>query len=294
MARSSHKILQKSTDTLSYIERDGNHIPIIFLHGSGFSKEVFAKQFASEILADHRLIAVDLPGHGNSENAQNPKETYSYSGLADSIVEFIHELKIENCIVMGWSLGGQVALELVDNTPQVSGIMTCGAAPAANGALGLIQSMHISRMLLLAGKATFTNEDAIYFQKTGLGEFMEYDFTETLKRTDKAMRPNISRSVLYGTGASQAKRLKNATKPVCLLHGLNENFIRTSYMKTLANPMLHKGEPVFLDNSGHAPFADAPSEFDTVLKDFADAVEHGMMDTYSTEKITAEMGAKRF
>jgi len=264
------------------------------LHGSGFSKEVFAKQFASKTLSHHRLIAVDLPGHGNSKDAQNPKETYSYSGLANSIVEFILELKIDNCIVMGWSLGGQIALELVDNTPQVSGIMTCGSAPAANGALGLIQSMHISRMLLLAGKATFTDQDAKYFEKTCFGDFTNYEFTETLKRTDKAMRPNISKSVLYGAGISQAKRLKNATKPVCLLHGLNENFIRTHYMKTLADPMLYTGETIFLDHSGHAPFVDATAQFDKVLKDFADVVEHGMMDTYSTEKTSAAMGLNRY
>lgn len=285
MTRRFSKSQYKFTNTLSYVEREGTDMPIIFLHGSGFSKEVFLQQFSSKPLANHRLLAVDLPGHGQSNNAINPKETYTYSGLANAIREFILELKINNCIIMGWSLGGQVALELTDNTPQVSGVITCGAAPATNGPLGLIQSMHISKMLLLAGKANFTQQDAEYFEETCFGNLTHKDFTETLKRTDEKMRPNISRSVLYGFGTSQAKRLKNANKPVCLLHGCDENFIRTTYMETLTGSMLYTGETIFIKNSGHASFMDAQSEFDTVLKDFSDAVNLGRIDLGADQKV---------
>ncbi len=280
------KSYYKSTDTLSYVERDGVDLPIVFLHGSGVSKEVFAKQFQSEALKNHRLIAVDLPGHGCSKNADDPKKTYSYSGLASEIRDFIVELNIKDCVLMGWSLGGQVALEMTDNTPQVSGVMTCGAAPAGNGPLGLIQSMHISKMLLLAGKAEFTEEDAKYFEKTCFGELTNQDFTEILQRTDKKMRPNISRSILYGFGVSQAARLKNATKPVCLLHGRDEGFIRTNYMENISNPMLYTGKTVFIENSGHASFLDAAPEFDAVLKEFTDTVDLEKIDLPSKLKMT--------
>ncbi len=268
----------KSTRTLSYLERDGDDMPIVFLHGSGFSKEVFARQFNSKKLTNHRLLAVDLPGHGQSKDAENSIKTYSYAGLAKEILAFVSEKKISNCIVAGWSLGGQIALEMIDNTPLVSGIMAFGAAPAPNGPLGLIQSMHISRILLLAGKAEFTRADAQYFEDACFGKLTNQDFVDTLLRTDRRMRPSISRSVLYGYGLSQKARLEDTKTPVCLLHGRNDPLIKTTYMESLSNPLLFSGKTVIVDNSGHAPFMDAQAEFDTILQNFTEAVASGAME----------------
>lgn len=281
------KSYYKYTDGLSYAERDGLDMPIIFLHGSGFSKEVFVKQFKSEILKEHRLIAVDFPGHGQSADAVDPKKTYSYSGLANRIRGFIDRLQINDCIVMGWSLGGQAALELIDEAPQVSGIMTCGAAPATNGPLGLMHSMYFSKMLLLAGKAKFTKQDAEYFEKACFGDLTDCEFTEILKRTDKNMRSNISKSVLRSFGTSQATRLKNSTKPVCLLHGRNDGFIKNAYMENISNSMLYSGKTVFMENSGHAPFFDDSLRFDKVLKDFVEVVKDGSLELYSEERMVS-------
>jgi len=265
----------KFTDKLAYLDREGDGLPIVFLHGSGFSKEVFENQFKSDALAGHRLIALDLPGHGQSKDADNAQDTYTYSGFAKEVLEFIEETKLVDCIVAGWSLGGQVALEMIDSAPQISGIVAFGAAPAANGPLGLIQSMHFSKTLLLAGKAEFTMGEARNFEEASLGAHADGRFIETLKRTDRKMRPSVARSLLYRYGTSQKARLENSATPVCLLHGRNEPLIRTSYMETLSNPMLYGGKTSIIENAAHAPFLEAQSEFDGHIKGFADAVSSG-------------------
>ncbi|MGI9356992.1 MAG: alpha/beta fold hydrolase, partial [Rhizobiaceae bacterium] len=168
-------------------------------------------------------------------------------------------------------------LELIDATPQILGIMAFGAAPAPNGPFGLIQAMHFSKTLLLAGKAEFSTSDAQYFEEACFGTFADLQFVDTLKRTDKRMRPSVVRNILYGYGMSQKARLEASATPVCLLHGRNEPLIRTSYMESLSNPMLYTGKSIIIENSGHAPFVDAQPEFDRVLKDFADAVTSGTM-----------------
>ena len=62
-------------------------IPIVFIHGSGFDASVFNTQFKSKILAHHHLIAVDLLGHGQSDNAANPAQDYSYANMGKTILE---------------------------------------------------------------------------------------------------------------------------------------------------------------------------------------------------------------
>ena len=260
---------------LCFIERDGNKMPIILLHGSGFSKEVFSRQFSSRQLKDHHLIAIDLPGHGNSPDASNPKLTYSYSGLAKAVLQQIKSQKIERCIVVGWSLGGQVALEMLDNVPEVAGVMAFGAPPANGGPLGLIRAMVLSKDLLLAGKAKHTLADAIRFEKAALGEYAKGQFVDVIMRTDPKMRPLLSRSILLKTGCNQRELVENSAVPVCLLHGECDPFVRAKYMQSVAGGMLFGGETVIFKNTAHAPFLEKQKEFDLVLANFADSVEFG-------------------
>ncbi|MEM1039303.1 MAG: alpha/beta hydrolase [Pseudomonadota bacterium] len=255
------------------MDRPGRGTPILFLHGNGFSKEVFSAQFDSDTLADHRLLAVDLPGHGRSKDAEDPKTTYSFAGFAREIEAFVADMGLERCILAGWSLGGQIALEMLDATPAVAGVMAFGAAPAPNGPLGILQSMHLSKILLLAGKGVFTREDAEYFEKACFGDRTTYQFVSTLLRTDPRMRPNLSKSLLYASGVSQKKRLEQSQTPVCLLHGRNEPLIRTSFMQQISAYALYAGQTIVMDDAGHAPFVQAQGEFDAALKTFANAVE---------------------
>ena len=260
---------------LSFIERDGNKMPVILLHGSGFSKEVFLRQFASQQMKGHRLIAVDLPGHGSSPDANNPKLTYSYSGLARAVLKQIISLKIERCIVVGWSLGGQVALEMLDNVAEVAGVMAFGAPPATGGPLGLLRAMIFSKDLLLAGKAKHSLADAVRFEKAALGENATGQFVDVIMRTDPKMRPLLSRSILLNTGCNQRDLVENSSVPVCLLQGEHDPFVRTKYMQSVTGHTLYGGETVVFESTGHAPFLEKQKEFDLLLSKFAEAVEFG-------------------
>ena len=274
MAYDVSEITLGSTNTISYTEAgEKDNLCVLFVHGNGFSKEVFKQQFASEKLGNLRKIAVDLPGHGNSSNAVNPAETYSYSGFADEMIGFLEEMKISECVVAGWSLGGQVALEMIDQSPIVKGVCAFGAPPAPNGPLGLIRSMKFCRTLLLAGKAKFSDQEAKYFEKMSFGEFSNEEYQEQLLRADPEMRPNLSQSVMKPAGISQLERFKASTIPVCLIHGAKEPLIRGSYMKGLSSPMLFGEKTAIIDDAGHAPFVQTQSEFDNLLSGFCDWVQ---------------------
>ena len=74
-------------------------------------------------------MAVDLPGHGQSSNASNPSKTHSIPGYAAIIVKMAKKLELEKSVVVGWSLGGNIAIETIPHFPQAKGYMIYSTPP---------------------------------------------------------------------------------------------------------------------------------------------------------------------
>jgi pimeloyl-ACP methyl ester carboxylesterase len=91
-------------------DRTGRGEPLVLLHGQGFSRRSFDP--VVDALAAHRdVIAVDLPGHGDSP--RQPRGTGSAPhDLAVAVAELLDELDLPTAHVAGNSSGGWVALEL--------------------------------------------------------------------------------------------------------------------------------------------------------------------------------------
>lgn len=256
------------------MERGGKALPIVFLHGNGFCKEVFSRQFESADLTDHRLIALDLPGHGTSPDSDDPATDYTYKGLAAAVSANLARIGIKQCIIAGWSLGGHVALEMLED-PSVAGVLAFGTPPASNGPMGLIRAFHINRMLLLAGKSRLTEADALFFERNALGDHADGSFVETIQRTDPALRPALSRSLLIGNDVGQRDRFLQSEKPVALVNGEHDPLVRHAYVEALDAPCLYSAGALTLPDCGHAPFLELQGAFDHLLKCFADDVEAG-------------------
>lgn len=65
-----------SAGPLRLTQSDGGGMPFLMLHGTGSCRAVFGRQLQSPLARRHRLIAIDLPGHGESADATN-LSTYS-------------------------------------------------------------------------------------------------------------------------------------------------------------------------------------------------------------------------
>ncbi|MBV9636600.1 MAG: alpha/beta fold hydrolase [Methylobacteriaceae bacterium] len=94
------------------VETAGEIGPVVLVvHGNSSCRGVFRKQMQSVIAKRARLIAFDLPGHGDSSDAPDPARSYRRSGLAAVAVEVLRALCIDRAIVFGGSLGGHIAIE---------------------------------------------------------------------------------------------------------------------------------------------------------------------------------------
>jgi pimeloyl-ACP methyl ester carboxylesterase len=93
----------------------GKGKPMILLHGGFGSMDMFGPNI--ELLAQHRqVIGVDLQSHGRSPAAKRPM---TWDAMADDVAALVRELGFERAAIMGFSLGGGVALRTGIKHPDV-------------------------------------------------------------------------------------------------------------------------------------------------------------------------------
>lgn len=80
--------------------------PIIYLHGWGQNIEMM-EPIAKPFQKNHRLVILDLPGFGASEE---PKEIWSLEDFVEMLHALLQELQIEAPSLIGHSFGGKIAL----------------------------------------------------------------------------------------------------------------------------------------------------------------------------------------
>jgi pimeloyl-ACP methyl ester carboxylesterase len=120
---------------MQYLERDGVKLayeeagrgapPIVLVHGLGCDHTHLAPQFA-HLSARHRVVAVDLRGHGASDA---PEAGYALTTFTDDLVWLCGELGVYKPVVIGHSMGGVIALDLAARYPDVPAAIAMLDAP---------------------------------------------------------------------------------------------------------------------------------------------------------------------
>src|SRR5882672_6582589 len=98
-----------------YYETHGSGSPLILLHGGLGSGEMFGPILPA-VAANHRVITVDLQGHGRTADIDRPLDIQL---MADDIAALIQHLGLEKPDVMGYSLGGGVAMFVGSKYPEL-------------------------------------------------------------------------------------------------------------------------------------------------------------------------------
>jgi pimeloyl-ACP methyl ester carboxylesterase len=119
------EFLSRDGVRLAYDEQGSGSPPILFVHGWCCDHTYFAPQ-AEHFKADHRVIAVDLRGHGASDK---PNQDYTMAGFADDLDWLCEQLGIERPVVVGHSMGGVIAFEMAARHPERVGAVVALDAP---------------------------------------------------------------------------------------------------------------------------------------------------------------------
>src|SRR5712671_2875164 len=98
-----------------YYELHGSGKPLILIHGGLGAIEMFGPNLPA-LAKGRQVIAVDLQGHGRTADIDRP---LSVQLMADDIAALIKYLKLDAADIMGYSLGGGVALQTAIRHPEV-------------------------------------------------------------------------------------------------------------------------------------------------------------------------------
>jgi pimeloyl-ACP methyl ester carboxylesterase len=107
-----------------YYEEHGRGIPLLLIHGGTINGACW-RPYLAAFSAHYRVIVPDSRGHGRTVN---PLDTMSYRLLADDMVALAEELGLHRPLIVGYSDGGQVALEIGMRYPDLPQALVVGAA----------------------------------------------------------------------------------------------------------------------------------------------------------------------
>lgn len=243
----------------------------ILVHGNSASARAFARQFDGPLGSKYRLIAIDLPGHGASENAADPAN-YSIPGYARVLTDIVAHLGVADAVFVGWSLGGHVVLEAAPELPKALGLMIFGTPP-----LAFPPAMEQAFLPHPAMAAGFTNDLTVEQAQAYVTAAFKPGFTdiaptflEDVLRTDGRARAQLAASIAPAGYRDEVDLVAHLKIPLAVLHGVEEQLVNGAYFKTLATPTLWRGSVQTVTDAGHTPQWEQPAQFDALLAAFID------------------------
>jgi pimeloyl-ACP methyl ester carboxylesterase len=128
-----------------HYEVEGQESPLVLVHGFSDSLEGWREYgYIEELKKEHRLILIDVRGHGASDKPHDP-EAYGLEQRPADVVTVLDDLGIDEAHYFGYSLGGWVGLGLAKYAPQrIRSLIIGGAQPYG-------QSMELYRQALAGG-----------------------------------------------------------------------------------------------------------------------------------------------
>ena len=271
------QMIATSHGTLAVEESGQGGLPVLLIHGNSFCRGVFRNQMQGQIAKSHRLIAFDLPGHGQSSNAIDPQRSYTRPGLADVAVELLDKLGVTEVVVFGWSLGGHIGIEMIPRLPGMRGLMISGAPPVRNNQMS--EGFNASPHSGVAGKEELSKADVDGFVEGIFGESAETFLRHAVARADGRFRKRLFEAARAGEGVDQRLIVESSQVPLAVVNGGADRLINLDYFDTVAYASLWEGRCHRLSGLGHAPFWGSPGDFDPVLERFVQDVETGRAST---------------
>lgn len=261
--------LQIDGNRIAVYESGGGGPAVLLIHGNSADAHTFRHQLGGDFGQGHRVVALDLPGHGDSSPAGDPQAVYCLPGYARIVAEVVDRLELSRPVIVGWSLGGHIALEAADRLPGAAGFLIYGTPP-----IGIPPAMDEAFLPNPAMEATFspalTEEQAEVYAESFLrpGAEPPQSLREAILDCDGQARAQLGASLGAANYKDEVQIVAKLTVPLAVVHGAEEQLVNVDYIRGLEMPTLWRGEVQMVEGAGHAPHWERPERFNALLADF--------------------------
>jgi pimeloyl-ACP methyl ester carboxylesterase len=242
---------------------------IVFIHGFSQSWRAWGRQIDSDLAKDHRLVAIDLRGHGGSDK---PRDAYGDSkAWADDLHAIIRALGLKRPVLSGWSYGPLVILDYIRHhgEGEIGGVQFVGGISK----IGSEAAMAVITQEFVALIPGFFSEDRAENARA-LEALIELCIPRGLSAEDlgRLVEAGVSvpthvRQGLFARAIDNDDLLRQLRLPVLLTHGAADVVIRTSAVDAHKALVPH-AQVDLVPGAPHALFwTDAPA-FNARLREF--------------------------
>lgn len=260
------KTLEVDRINLAYND-DGIGLPIICLHaiGHGASDYLYLRE---NLRKQYRIIAIDFPGHGNSDNDVQPVSAIRYSEL---LALFLDKLGLEKVVIIGNSIGGATAILYAYTYPQ----RVLGLVLANPGGLDRMDSsaqvlIRLMVRIFSGGmtKAWWYPKAIADFYQVMLPKQAACSQRKKILASSWEMAPYLVQAwQSFGDPTSDLRELISSIScPVLFTWASHDPFVQFRRCLAAINKFPNARVEVF--NAGHSPHLETPTEFEQSVRKF--------------------------
>ena len=253
-----------------WVDIGGAGPPLVLLHGFSGSTRTW-DDVRHELARSATVVALDLIGHGRSAAPTDPAR-YSLEHAATDLTSLLDALGFESVDVLGYSMGGRVALQFAVACPRrVRSLIMESASPGIEDPVGRQQRIRrdteLAQRILDQGIEVFVAE---WEQQPllALAEHIPEAVRERRQRHRLANNPQGLANSLRGMGAGQQaplwSTLPELSLPVTLIVG--ENDFRYRDIAERMHALLPWAHLEVVANAGHTVHVDQPEDFTRLVK----------------------------
>jgi pimeloyl-ACP methyl ester carboxylesterase len=254
---------------LAYDETgDPGSPPLVLLHGVSMSRRYFHRQL-EPLSAQHRVLAVDLRGHGDSGKAESGHTIPQY---ARDVSLFMDALGIERPVVLGWSMGAFVAWDYISQfgTGRLAGLIISDEAASdfkwddfPHGFIDL-PTLHSLMSDVQADKDAFLRHLVPeMFHNEQPSEDVEWMVAECAKLPIGALS-----AILFDQSVQDYREtVATIDIPTLICWGRHDELLPVSGADDLRS-RIPGGEVVIFEDSGHCPFIEETEKFNATVSEF--------------------------
>ena len=256
MKRVSH---HGRTTAYRAFDREGGGQTVLAVHGSGGSHRVWTPQ--SRVAADHPLVALDLSGHGESDDVSAQPGYETLSAYVDDVVAVADAVGAD--ILLGHSLGAAVVLTgLAERDLDAAGAVVAGAGPR----------LPVLEDLLEWASSDFPRAVEFFHRPDHLfhdADAATLDVSRTALRT--AGSATLDRDLRTAHAVDLRGRLSGVDAPALAVVGEHDRLTPPHFHEELRGE-LPDCEVAVVDDAAHLTMLEAPEAFNGLLCEFLSRV----------------------